>query len=105
VVFEICILQDFTQRADGAVMATRSGTVLVTGGAGFLGSHRADEQPAGGYPVRVLDNLLAQALLGYEPQHPLEEGLPELAEWLRGQVAIDRVEQATQELESRGLTL
>lgn len=44
-------------------------------------------------------------LLRYEPRVHLEEGLTELAEWLAGQIAIDRVDQATRELEKRGLTL
>jgi len=34
--------------------------VLITGGAGFIGSHLADELLAGGYRVRVLDTLEAQ---------------------------------------------
>jgi dTDP-L-rhamnose 4-epimerase len=33
------------------------GRVLITGGAGFIGSHTADELLAAGYQVRVLDNL------------------------------------------------
>ena len=35
-------------------------TVLITGGAGFIGSHLADELVRSGYRVRVLDNLTAQ---------------------------------------------
>src|SRR5215218_7257419 len=34
--------------------------VLITGGAGFLGSHVADELLACGYRVRALDNLAPQ---------------------------------------------
>lgn len=34
--------------------------VLITGGAGFIGSHLADELLAGGYHVRALDNLSPQ---------------------------------------------
>ena len=34
--------------------------VLITGGAGFIGSHLADELLAAGYRVRVLDNLSQQ---------------------------------------------
>jgi dTDP-L-rhamnose 4-epimerase len=37
-----------------------SQTILITGGAGFIGSHLADELIANGYDVRVLDTLLAQ---------------------------------------------
>jgi dTDP-L-rhamnose 4-epimerase len=34
-----------------------------------------------------------------------EEGLLQLAQWLEGQIAVDRVPQASAELASRGLTL
>jgi dTDP-L-rhamnose 4-epimerase len=34
--------------------------ILITGGAGFIGSHVTDELLAGGYEVRVLDNCTAQ---------------------------------------------
>ncbi len=47
----------------------------------------------------------AERLLGYQPQFYLEENLPELADWLGGQVAVDHVERATLELEKRGLTI
>ena len=47
----------------------------------------------------------ARAVLGYEPAVTLDEGMAELARWLEGQVAIDGVDEATKELEARGLTV
>jgi dTDP-L-rhamnose 4-epimerase len=47
----------------------------------------------------------ARAVLGYEPLVPLEQGIIELAEWLKGQVAHDRVAEARAQLTSRGLTV
>lgn len=47
----------------------------------------------------------ARAVLGYEPKVTLEEGLVELATYLEGQVAVDRVAEAHAELSKRGLTL
>jgi len=49
------------------------------------------------------DITRARELLGYEPQVDLETGMRELAEWLAGRTAVDRVYAATQELSSRGL--
>src|SRR5947209_18352892 len=34
--------------------------VLITGGAGFIGSHLADELLSAGYQVRALDSLVSQ---------------------------------------------
>jgi dTDP-L-rhamnose 4-epimerase len=47
----------------------------------------------------------AQAVLGYQPRHRLEDGIEELAEWLGGQIAADRAEHARAELAGRGLSL
>jgi dTDP-L-rhamnose 4-epimerase len=47
----------------------------------------------------------ARAVLGFEPQVTIEEGLTELAAWLEGQAAVDRVAQASAELAARGLTV
>jgi dTDP-L-rhamnose 4-epimerase len=51
------------------------------------------------------DISLARAVLGYSPVVNLDQGLRELARWLEGQTAIDRVEQASRELAERGLTV
>ena len=51
------------------------------------------------------DISLARAVLGYAPQVSLEDGLREIAVWLEGQVAHDRVAEASLELAQRGLTV
>jgi len=51
------------------------------------------------------DITLARQVLGYEPRVTLEDGLLELAGWLEGQVAYDRVAEASAELAARGLTV
>ena len=50
------------------------------------------------------DIALARETLGYEPQVALDDGIAELAEWLAGQTAVDRVDEAAAELARRGLT-
>ncbi|HEX6533332.1 MAG TPA: NAD-dependent epimerase/dehydratase family protein [Gemmatimonadaceae bacterium] len=51
------------------------------------------------------DIARARDVLGYAPTITLENGLEGLAEWLAGQVAQDRVAQASAELAARGLTV
>ncbi|HEX2061484.1 MAG TPA: NAD-dependent epimerase/dehydratase family protein, partial [Thermoanaerobaculia bacterium] len=51
------------------------------------------------------DISLTRELLGYEPKVLLEDALIELAQWLEGQIAIDRVQDAAAELNARGLTV
>jgi dTDP-L-rhamnose 4-epimerase len=51
------------------------------------------------------DITRARDVLGYEPGVAFDEGLGELAEWLEGQVAHDRVDEASAELAARGLTV
>jgi dTDP-L-rhamnose 4-epimerase len=51
------------------------------------------------------DISLARRVLGYEPKQSFAAGLEELADWLRGQVAVDRAAEAKAELEARGLAL
>jgi len=47
----------------------------------------------------------ARQILGYEPHMEFEAGLLELASWLSGQEAFDRVAEANAELSIRGLTV
>src|SRR3954447_1999193 len=78
--------------------------------AGVVG--RADIEPevTGRYRVGDVrhcfaDVRLAAETLGYEPAVTLDDGLGELAQWLEGETATDRVARAADELADRGLTL
>lgn len=51
------------------------------------------------------DITLAREILGFEPKVNLEQGLLELAEWLHGQMAHDKIDLAHAELNERGLTV
>lgn len=51
------------------------------------------------------DISVARRVLGYRPRVSLEKGILDLAGWLEGQIAIDRVHEARAELSSRGLTV
>jgi dTDP-L-rhamnose 4-epimerase len=44
-----------------------------------------------------------RALLNFSPRVRLEEGVSDLIRWVREQEAVDMVEQATKELEAKGL--
>jgi dTDP-L-rhamnose 4-epimerase len=51
------------------------------------------------------DVTRARDVLGYRPRITLEEGIRDLAVWLEGQIAADRVNEARRALELRGLTV
>ena len=51
------------------------------------------------------DISAAKATLGYAPAVEFADGLAELADWLKGQTAEDRVDHARGQLESRGLVV
>jgi dTDP-L-rhamnose 4-epimerase len=55
--------------------------ILITGGAGFVGSHLADALLAAGHSVRIFDNLTNQV-----HYHGIPEYLPEEAEFVDGDV-------------------
>ena len=97
--------------------------ILITGGAGFIGSHMADELLRQDYCARALDNLSpqvhghdgrpdylspeAELMIGdvRDPDAVRRALLGALADWLPGQTAVDRVARASSELEEKGLTL
>jgi dTDP-L-rhamnose 4-epimerase len=60
--------------------------VLITGGAGFIGSHLADELLARGHAVRALDALVPQVHGGASPDY-----LSRDVELVRGDVRDGRL--------------
>jgi len=51
------------------------------------------------------DIAKAETMLGYKPEVTIEEGMAELAEWLKGETAEDRVVTMQNELVARGLAV
>jgi dTDP-L-rhamnose 4-epimerase len=75
-----------------------------------LGKEYLEPEITGRYRVGDIrhcfaDITRARGLLGYAPRVGLDDGLTELAQWLDGQRAEDRVAQAREELTARGLTV
>ena len=66
--------------------------ILITGGAGFVGSHTADALLAGGHEVRIFDNLTSQ--VHHDGQFSY---IPEGAEFILGDMRNkDQVDKAVQ---------
>ncbi|HZY17911.1 MAG TPA: SDR family NAD(P)-dependent oxidoreductase [Ramlibacter sp.] len=75
-----------------------------------LGKEQIQPEIVGKYRVGDIRHCFAdigkaQRVLGYQPQVTLDDGMAELAAWLAGQAAVDRVAQASAELSARGLTV
>jgi dTDP-L-rhamnose 4-epimerase len=109
-----CLVLERPQSA-GEVFNVGSGesyTVREIAGriAGVLGKEYLEPEITGKYRVGDIrhcfaDISRARSALGYQPRVELEDGLVELAGWLEGQVATDRVDEASAELAARGLTV
>ncbi len=74
-----------TPKAENATCLSRGERVLVTGGAGFIGSHTVDALLERGYRVRILDNLQPRVHQRGKP-----DWLPREAEFIQGDVANPR---------------
>ena len=73
-------------------MTLDSGKVLVTGGAGFIGSHLVDALVARGCDVRIIDALVEQVHGGRVPEH-----LNPRAEFIHGDVGNHNILEAALE--------
>ncbi|MFT3917274.1 MAG: SDR family NAD(P)-dependent oxidoreductase [Anaeromyxobacteraceae bacterium] len=110
-----CRLALVAERAAGQVINVGSGrsrTVLEVARMLAAAVGREDLLPEITQRFRVgdirhcfADVTRARELLGFEPRVEFEDGLVELAGWLEGQIAHDRVGEASAELAARGLTL
>jgi dTDP-L-rhamnose 4-epimerase len=90
----------------------RSHTVLQIARAiaAAVGKEHIEPEVSGTYRVGDIrhcfaDVSLARRVLGYRPEVTLEDGLADLAEWLDGRAAVDRVDAARAELDARGLAI
>jgi dTDP-L-rhamnose 4-epimerase len=108
-----CRLALESPAANGQVINVGSGasrTVLDVARSLATMLHRNDVMACvtGKYRVGDIRHCFAdigrmRSLLDFAPRISFEDGLAELAEWLSGQVAIDDVDRATEELARRGL--
>jgi dTDP-L-rhamnose 4-epimerase len=78
--------------------------------AGVMGREEIGAQVTGTYRVGDIRNCFADigratATIGYMPEVTRADGMAELAAWLAGEVATDRVDDAAAELAARGLTV
>jgi dTDP-L-rhamnose 4-epimerase len=83
---------------------------IATHMARVLGKEHIRPEISGKYRVGDIRHCFAdigkaRKVLGFEPQVKFDDGLTELAAWLEGQAAVDRVAQASAELAARGLTV
>ena len=110
-----CRLAMETPEADGQVLNVGSGNQytireIADKLAGVMGKSELKAEITGKYRVGDIRHCFAdpskiKEVLGFEPEVKFEDGLYELAEWLKTQIATDNVSKASSELSSRGLTV
>jgi len=88
--------------ASRSILSVATDLAAVMGRGGIM-PHVTGKYRAGDIRHCFADISRAQKQLGFSPRVDFTKGLEKLAEWLAGQIAVDRVEQATAELERRGL--
>jgi dTDP-L-rhamnose 4-epimerase len=107
-----CRLALETKEADGQTFNIASGNQYTVSELGeriahVLGKKIAPEVTgkyrAGDIRHCFADITRARKVLGFQPCISLEEGLADLASWLEGQIASDRVTESRNELAARGL--
>jgi dTDP-L-rhamnose 4-epimerase len=110
-----CRLAMETPEADGEVFNVGSGNkytiqYIADKLAEVMGKSDIKAEITGKYRVGDIrhcfaDTIKTKNILGFEPNVKFEDGLYELAEWLKTQIATDNVSKASSELSSRGLTV
>lgn len=110
-----CRLAMETPEADGEVFNVGSGNKytiqhIADKLAEVMGKNEIKAEITGKYRVGDIrhcfaDTTKTKKILGFEPNVKFEDGLYELAEWLKTQIATDNVSKASSELSSRGLTV
>jgi dTDP-L-rhamnose 4-epimerase len=114
-VAEACRLALETPRAAGQAFNIGSGRSSTVSEVAAALSKQLDKESltpeiTGKYRVGDIrhcfaDISLAREMLGYRPRIGMAAGIAELAGWLEGQIAADRVGEARSALELRGLTV
>ena len=110
-----CVQALLSERANGQVLNVSTDEVVTVREvaqklAELMGQPRLQPEITNKHRVGDIrhcfaDISLARELLGYHPRVALDDGLEELVDWLRGQVAVDRVDVMRNELTSRGLAV
>jgi len=110
-----CRLAMESEAADGEVFNVGSGNnysieSIAEKLAKVMGKENIPIEITGKYRVGDIRHCFADTSkirekLGFEPRVDFEEGLLELADWLKTQIATDNVSKASKELASRGLTV
>lgn len=110
-----CVLALEAPRAPGRVLNIASGRHFTINavaerlaailGRSHIGPEITQRHRAGDIRHCFADIGLAREILGFSPEVDFDEGLAELAGWLEGRIAVNRVEEAAGELAARGLTV